>query len=102
MAEFKEVMQQYNRMFEACKQGVSVPVEASYANAVKRPDFFEEVVMSWAAEHPEPVYPTWGEYLCDIGLIDVCMSEKEAIDRIFFNTISPDTAGKLGVKPKEE
>jgi hypothetical protein len=26
----------------------------------------EKIVMSWAAEHPEPKYPTWMEYLFTI------------------------------------
>ena len=93
MAEFQEVMQQYNRMFEACKQGASVPVEASYANAVKQPDLFEEVVMSWAAEHPEPVYPTWSEWL----------GTKYGYDlrEILYEPIKADIAEKLGVNPKE-
>lgn len=28
----------------------------------------EEIVNTWAAEHPEPKYPTWREYLKKIGL----------------------------------
>lgn len=30
---------------------------------------FEEIINTWAAEHPEPKYPTWREYLTKIGLI---------------------------------
>ena len=29
----------------------------------------EEIVNTWAAEHPEPKYPTWHEYLKKMGLI---------------------------------
>jgi len=29
----------------------------------------EEIVNTWAAEHPEPKYPTWREYLKEMGLI---------------------------------
>lgn len=29
----------------------------------------EEIVMKWAAEHPEPVYPTWWEWLASIGAV---------------------------------
>lgn len=28
----------------------------------------EEIVNTWAAEHPEPKYPTWREYLRKMGL----------------------------------
>ena len=120
MAEFQEVMQQYNRMFEACKQGASVPVEASYANAVKQPDLFEEVVMSWAAKHPEPVYPTWGEWLMEQMVIAERMRPKYdytngeytdelertgeyiALDSEMKKQIPADIAEKLGLEPKEE
>ena len=30
---------------------------------------FEEIINTWAAEHPEPKYPTWREYLKKMGLI---------------------------------
>lgn len=30
----------------------------------------EEIVNTWSAEHPEPKYPSWREYLKKIGLID--------------------------------
>lgn len=31
---------------------------------------FEEIISTWAAEHPEPKYPTWREYLTKNGLIN--------------------------------
>lgn len=52
-----------------------------------------ERIQSWAAEHPEPVYPTWREYIEDytgILMIDV-------ID----DPIPADIAEKLGLQPKE-
>lgn len=27
----------------------------------------EKMIMKWAAEHPEPVYPTWAEWLLEVG-----------------------------------
>jgi len=29
----------------------------------------EEIISTWAAEHPEPKYPTWREYLKKIGVV---------------------------------
>ena len=29
----------------------------------------EELINAWAAEHPEPKYPTWREYLKEIGVV---------------------------------
>ena len=50
-------------------------------------------VEKWAAEHPEPVYPTWGTWL----------AEKFGYDlrEIMYNPIPADIAEKLGIKPKE-
>lgn len=108
MAEFVDVMKQYNRMFEAHKKGVSIPVEASYETAVKQPDFFEEVVMSWAAEHPEPVYPTWKEWLEEQRVVVHFDSvDKHGIKVKWELTnksnchIPADIAEKLGIEPKE-
>lgn len=91
--EFQEVMKQYNRMFEAHKKGVLIPVEASYETAVKQPEYFEEVVMSWAVEHPEPVYETWYEFLTE--------RYHKAWEAIGCDSIPADIAQKLGLKPKE-
>lgn len=30
----------------------------------------EEIISTWAAEHKEPIYPTWREYLKKMSLID--------------------------------
>ena len=60
----------------------------------------ESAVSEWAEEHPEPQYPTWGEYLCNIGLINDCTESDDAIYRLFHNTIPADIAEKLGVEPK--
>ena len=29
----------------------------------------EEIISTWAAEHKEPIYPTWREYLKKIGVV---------------------------------
>ena len=55
----------------------------------------ERFVMSWAAEHTEPVYPTWYEYLCDMYQADWNLT-------IANNHIPADVAQKLGIEPKGE
>ena len=61
----------------------------------------EKVVMSWAAEHPELVYPTWLEWLSDMGLI-VKNGDAYAFHFIMATKYIPaDIAQKLGIKPKE-
>lgn len=66
----------------------------------------ENIIAAWAAEHPEPVYPTWAEWLVDSGVFPQMMS---TIPSVAFNTIRDslsveipaDTAQKLGIEPKE-
>jgi hypothetical protein len=64
----------------------------------------ENKVDAWAAEHPEPVYPTWGEWLESIEVIKY----NERADNINYfirpthktNTQIPaDIAQKLGIEP---
>ena len=76
-------------------------------------------VEKWAAEHPEPVYPTWGEWLMEQMVIAERMRPKYnytngehtdelertgeyiAIDSEMKKQIPADIAEKLGIEPKE-
>lgn len=66
---------------------------------------FQNVVMSWAAEHPEPVYPTWGEWLESFGVVEVTKAKDRIITVMMkpelLNSIPADIAERLGIKPKE-
>lgn len=132
---FQEVMRQWKRMCDTytteeaatCCEGC--PMEkgsgccAIYENDDTDYDAIDRKVMAWAKENPEPVYPTWGEWLEAEG---VCFSRLTNYERIggfsipqVFNyqidgktafmcgdkvntPIPADMAEKLGVKPKEE
>lgn len=68
----------------------------------------EKSIDTWAAENPEPKYPTWREYLVNIGLIKETVlwnyNEQETI-KYFLNEkaespILPEIAEKLGLKPQ--
>ena len=63
-------------------------------------DRVEKVVMSWAAEHPEPVYPTWGEYLEKV--IPHGSRETALTFAVYAmqQQIPADIAQKLGIEPK--
>ena len=67
----------------------------------------ERVVAKWAAEHPEPKYPTWWEWLKSMGIVSKAKSEySEIFDTIceetrMFDSIPADIAQKLGIEPKE-
>lgn len=80
-------------------------------------DTIAETVDDWAAENPEPVYPTWAEWLEEMGLtrrsvtaarriLGTDSSQETAIPFIVTlssNASSPipaDIAEKLGLEPK--
>lgn len=44
---------------------------------------------------------TWGEFLCNIGLIHDCTESEEVVLRLFNNIIPADIAKKLGIEPKD-
>jgi hypothetical protein len=50
-------------------------------------------IEKWAAEHPEPQYPTWYEYLTDMYPV--------AWNMIKDKPIPADIAQKLGIEPEE-
>lgn len=102
MAEWMEVMNQFDRMClyhqrkHECPMGCpmsGVNISQCRKIAFECPDSVERTVMSWAAEHPEPVYPTWGEYLHTL--------HNEPSSRELSKPIPADIAEKLGIEPKE-
>lgn len=108
VAEFSEVIKQFKRMCKSvtlakCTRG-ECPMGCENIGqcrkvAFERPSDFEQRVMSWAAEHPEPVYPTWVEWLREIGIVP---SEQKCFHDWLLASIPADIAQKLGIEPKEE
>lgn len=120
MAEYTEVIKQFKRMCESttgfkCSRGECPVMGYAFGCenisqcrkiALEHPNEFEEKVMSWAAEHPEPVYPTWAEWLESMHVITVtpiegCMIKKVLPAFYMFSQIPADIAQKLGIEPKE-
>lgn len=128
MAEYTEVIKQFKRMCKSvtlmkCTRG-ECPIAMGCENigqcrkaAFERPLDFEKRVMDWAAEHPEPVYPTWEEWLQSIGVMESSTRLKELCQRQLLidgipayavptvkvlKPIPADIAQKLGIEPKEE
>ena len=113
MAEFQEVCKHLKRMCERygdncikCPLGdkdyCSLSAGDRTAETYKKA---EEIIMTWAAEHPEPVYPTWMEWLTDVGAIPKAISWDEPLVEAVYDAIqNPIPAGmaqKLGIAPKE-
>ena len=111
MAEYTKVIEQFKRMcwyYSRDKMQKSCPMCTSYPNcnigqcrkiAFEKPAHFTVTVMRWAAEHPEPVYPTWGEYIRSITGLDPV--EVNGMRLALTRTIPADLAEKLGLQPKE-
>ena len=101
MAEFVDVLRQFDRMCKANAGCFNCPLHepdgvsdrCSINAFVNDSERIECEVMSWAAEHPEPVYPTWAAWL----------AEKFGYDlrEIMYEPIPADIAQKLGIEPKE-
>lgn len=106
MAEFNEVVKQLGRICESnfgkcdiCDLRPFCPSKAlldCYAKS-GRAERLEEMVMKWAAEHPEPVYPTWFEWFKTV------VPDEEMLQRGMYwdMQIPADIAQKLGIEPKE-
>ena len=108
MAEFAEVMRQWVRARKATASSaeenvLSVYPLEEYDDALIA--YIEKNVMQWAAEHPEPVYPTWEVYLADLMTLDMKFDRTDnpnSVENYMRKTPIPaDLAEKLGVKPKE-
>ena len=113
MAEFQEVMRQWKRMCDAyttddavsCCKGCPMSGRGCgsiYESGNADPDVIERETMSWAAEHPEPVYPTWGEWLVKMGVAEIGSGMLGIQPAIAEQPIPDDIAQKLGLEPKEE
>lgn len=126
MAEFTEVMRQARRMCETFRDGNCSKCPIGDAKALEcgitvtsGMDYkeVERRVMQWAAEHPEPVYPSWKEgwkqlfpeadirrTLCpevfgDEYKCDWCHDDNDSCDECLERPIPAEVAEKLGVKP---
>ena len=105
MAEYNEVIKQFKRMCKSvtpmkCTRG-ECPMGCENIGqcrkvAFERPAKFEEQVMTWAVEHPEPVYPTWGQYFRRYYGLEYCKGHEMLLENI-----PADIAQKLGIEPKE-
>ena len=104
MAEFQDVMRQKKRMcnsipcskcdiYRLCGEDIF----NCYGFISNNPKKAEEVIMSWAAEHPEPVYPTWVEWFREMEIVP---PEQKCFHSWLLEPIPADIAEKLGIEPK--
>ena len=109
MAEYVEVMEQKRRMcnsYALCSMGCPLNDTAfcgKNSGEKTNADFpeVERRVMSWAAEHLEPVYPTWEQVIAKMYLRSG-RTKYHNITEWAINEHSPaDIAQKLGIEPEE-
>ena len=130
MADFVQTMKDWRRMCKAyttdndsCCEGCPVVdfhehgcgaiFEMEDSTDWKR---YADTIKAWAAEHPEPVYPTWREWLIKLGIVSFDMDFRALLDtrpttlantvKAYINEegskpIPADIAQKLGIEPKE-
>ena len=124
MAEFVEIMKQARRLCEeqqnmdCCvrcpmqgKGGCMVVADVENIDYVEA----ERKIMDWAAEHPEPVYPSWYQYqetsfpghtrwICPMMFGVECPSKSVTTAQVCTvcrnNPIPAEIAEKLGIEPK--
>lgn len=129
MAEFAEVMRQANRIcvrHEKCNDCPLAHQIDKFTNCdlnLTPCDFTDETILQievkvnqWAAENPEPQYPTWREWQqanfpnkssairpCEnISCTDAHCSDYKGCGDCANQPIPADIAEKLGIKPKED
>ena len=119
MAEFSDVIRQWKRMCEMYRSCSECPLyqndESFHSHTLCSEGLItgvdklaetENVIMAWAADHPEPVYPTWAEWLMEHGLIYAHKSRYmkpgfEINQSRVEKPIPADIAEKLGIEAKE-
>ena len=111
MAEFSEVMKQWRRFCRSHKNcgecefdGKGICGEAQLSD-VPYADI-ELRIMAWAEANPEPVYPTWREYIYDYCTelnpdLRGC-NDYQFVAVFMGRHIPADIAQKLGLQPKAE
>lgn len=57
---------------------------------------YADTIREWAAEHPELVYETWGQYFRRYYGLEYCKGHEMLLENI-----PADIAEKLGIEPKE-
>lgn len=124
MAEFTDVMRKAKRMCEAFRDGHCSKCPIGNAELLEcgimttsemECEEVERRVMRWAAEHPEPVYPTWNEWQnsrfpdadkemnpCEFLSRDRLNCAEKTCAECMEQQIPADIAEKLWIKPKEE
>jgi len=100
MANFTDVINIINRM--------QLEMESDLRKMRKKmtayPEQVEQTARQRAKDNPIPRYPSWAEWLCEMGVSRVIEDEngrpKYIKTRKFYSDMDADVAEKLGIEPK--
>lgn len=110
MAEYSAVIKEAKRMcwhytqggnHDKCPMYPACNVSQCRKIAFERPADFEERIMAWAAEHPEPQYPTWIEFFLSLGLSERDGEGYRLRVEELNKPMDPSIAKRLNIEPKE-
>jgi len=107
MAKYQDVMRQWKRMCAAmynCDMCPLNEVECWASEPGELEEDFkarEDIIMKWAAEYPESVYPTWWEFLLMNGAIGRKTDNYTIGELVRQYRIPADIAQKYGIEPEE-
>lgn len=97
MSNFTEIIKVINRMPPEMATEMRQRMTAN-------PEEVESTVRQWDRENPIPRYPTWAEWLCEMGVSKVVEDEngrsKFVRTRKYYSDMDAAVADKLGIKPK--
>jgi hypothetical protein len=99
LAEFQDVIKHWHRMCNALNGDCyKCPIEGSPCQYIafipKEIIGVEQPIMSWADKNPEPVYPSWRDWLRDLyGNPNKTMTD------ILESPIDPEIARRLDIVP---
>lgn len=122
MAEFQKVAYEKRRLCKAFKEECSncplTDIDCGVLCVRYTEDDtivnLEKIIMDWAEKNPEPVYPTWEEWLLDNGVFapdNVLLNGKHRFymegkpvlnipTKKIYDRIPADIAEKLGIEPE--
>ena len=107
MAEFSKVMHEWRRLcksYSGCVQCVlwsKCPTPSRDYWPIEDYVSIEKTIMAWAAEHPEPIYPTWLKFVkCHKAEGRIEETDGEFVLWMAETQIPADMAEKLGIEPE--
>jgi len=105
MAEFINVMKEYNRMCEYykldCRECPLCNVNCEYVlhNEAEKS---ESIIMKWSKEHPRPIYPTIGEVVNKLLMLMNIEPRTPNLTAVYNMRLTKEAADYFGIKPINE